>query len=318
MNNFRSTVHVLAIMVFTLAFASLVQAQSRTWVSGVGDDLNPCSRTAPCKTWSGAFSKTSAGGEINALDPGGYGTLTITKSITIDGGTGSGWGSTLAAATNGFILNDSASGTPNTAIATLRNLSINGAGTGIRGIRFTAGKMLHIENCQIFGFKGSGINSHGIEVNLTAAATGSQRVVIKNNIIRENTGDGINIKNSNATGVNVFIEDNIITRGNNGIVCGQNARCFANRNTITHNAADGISSATGNFGVDLDSNFIATNATGLRLVAGTTRIAGNRIVNHTTGINLAGGTPVTYGDNKVDGNTNNVVGGVMPAAIPKI
>ena len=101
-------------------------------------------------------------------------------------------------------------------------------------------------------------------------------------------------------------------------MCGQNARCFANRNTITHNTLIGISSATGNFGVDLDGNFIATNATGINLAASTTRIAGNRIVNHTTGINLAGGTLVTYGDNKVDGNTNQVLGGAIPPAIPKV
>src|ERR687890_270858 len=81
---------------FTLAVATLTQAQAtRTWVSGVGDDINPCSRTAPCKTWAGAISKTASGGEIDALDPGGYGTLTITKSLTVDGGTGQGWASTL-------------------------------------------------------------------------------------------------------------------------------------------------------------------------------------------------------------------------------
>src|SRR5471032_317738 len=61
------------------------QAQAtRTWISGVGDDANPCSRTAPCKTWPGAISKTSAGGEIDVLDPGGFGGVTITKSISIE------------------------------------------------------------------------------------------------------------------------------------------------------------------------------------------------------------------------------------------
>src|SRR5438477_3797204 len=44
---------------------------TRTWVSGVGDDVNPCSRTAPCKTFAGAISKTAGGGEIDVLDPGG-------------------------------------------------------------------------------------------------------------------------------------------------------------------------------------------------------------------------------------------------------
>src|SRR5436309_12145423 len=56
---------------------------SRTWVSGVGDDANPCSRTAPCKTFAGAISKTAAGGEINCLDSGGFGAVTIIKSMTI-------------------------------------------------------------------------------------------------------------------------------------------------------------------------------------------------------------------------------------------
>src|SRR5438105_15149189 len=86
MNKFRFTINALAIAIFTFAFASFTQAQAtRTWVSGVGDDVNPCSRTAPCKTFAGAISKTASPGEIDALDPGGYGAVTITKSITIDG-----------------------------------------------------------------------------------------------------------------------------------------------------------------------------------------------------------------------------------------
>src|SRR2546427_6998773 len=85
MNKFRFTIRILAIAIFTFAFASLAQAQAtRTWVSGVGDDANPCSRTAPCKTFAGAISKTADGGEIDCIDPGGFGTVTITKSITID------------------------------------------------------------------------------------------------------------------------------------------------------------------------------------------------------------------------------------------
>src|SRR5881398_1687321 len=102
-------IHSKIIRFFSLAglvagFSTLAQAQAtRTWVSGVGDDANPCSRTAPCKTFAGAISKTAVGGEIDALDPGGFGTLTITKSITIDG-TGT-FASTLASGTIGFIIN---------------------------------------------------------------------------------------------------------------------------------------------------------------------------------------------------------------------
>src|SRR4051812_32555835 len=66
-----------------LASAPASAQATRTWVSGVGDDANPCSRTAPCKTFGGAISKTAPSGEINVLDPGGFGGVTITKSITI-------------------------------------------------------------------------------------------------------------------------------------------------------------------------------------------------------------------------------------------
>src|SRR5215207_1224289 len=104
----RSVLRMLALVAFIFAVSSAAQAQAtRTWVSGVGDDANPCSRTAPCKTFAGAISKTAAGGEIDALDPGGYGTVTITKNLLIDGGKGSGWASILASATTGVNINDS-------------------------------------------------------------------------------------------------------------------------------------------------------------------------------------------------------------------
>src|SRR5438445_919448 len=107
---------------------------TRTWVSGVGDDANPCSRTAPCKTWAGAISKTANGGEINALDPGGFGAVTITKSITLDGGGGQ-VASTLVAGTNGIVVQAGAGDT-----VIIRNLRINGISSGISGIKFNSGK----------------------------------------------------------------------------------------------------------------------------------------------------------------------------------
>src|SRR5207342_32951 len=99
---------------------------SRTWVSGVGDDANPCSRTAPCKTFAGSISKTAVGGEINCIDSGGFGAVTITKSITIKcEGVIAG---VLVSGTNGIIVNDSGSGTPGTAIVVLSGLDIEGLG----------------------------------------------------------------------------------------------------------------------------------------------------------------------------------------------
>src|SRR5213595_1263966 len=86
MTNFKSTLKIVSFLIFVFAFASMAQAQAtRTWVSGVGDDVNPCSRTAPCKTFAGAISKTAVNGEINCIDSGGFGAVTIIKSIIIDG-----------------------------------------------------------------------------------------------------------------------------------------------------------------------------------------------------------------------------------------
>src|SRR5947209_19596505 len=144
---------ILTLAVTILLGASLASAQaSRTWVSGVGDDVNPCSRTAPCKTFAGAISKTAAGGEIDALDPAGYGAVTITKAITIDGGGGQ-VASVLVSGTNGIVVQAGPSD-----VVILRNLRFNGIGTGINGIRWLSGKALTVENCDIFGFTTNGID----------------------------------------------------------------------------------------------------------------------------------------------------------------
>ena len=179
MNKFRFTIKMLAIATFLFAFASVTQAQAtRTWVSGVGDDANPCSRTAPCKTWAGAISKTADCGEIDALDPGGFGAVTITKSITLDGtGTNA---SILAAGTTGVIVNAAAD-----KVITLRSISINGACTGIRGINWLQGKTLNVEDCVIFRFTNEGIlvnDPDGMTLN------------VRNSVIRDNVGDGLQIQ----------------------------------------------------------------------------------------------------------------------------
>src|SRR3954447_10302959 len=115
-------------------YAVPAQAQAtRTWVSGVGDDANPCSRTAPCKTFAGAISKTASGGEINVLDPGGFGAVTITKPITISSiGFEAG---VLVSGTNGIVIN-----VPNaTDFVILRGLDIEGLGTGLSGVTVLTG-----------------------------------------------------------------------------------------------------------------------------------------------------------------------------------
>src|ERR1700744_1828072 len=114
---------LVALVAPLLASAPASAQASRTWISGVGDDVNPCSRTAPCKTFAGAISKTIAGGEIDCLDPGGFGALTITKSITLDcgGGIGGQVGSVLVQGTNGIVISAGAA-----AVVKIRNLTVNG------------------------------------------------------------------------------------------------------------------------------------------------------------------------------------------------
>ena len=156
----RVSLPILVVAVIAAAAPAYAQA-TRTWVSGVGDDANPCSRTAPCKTFAGAISKTASGGEIDVLDPGGYGAVTITKSITIVGKTQG--AAILASGTTGVIINGAG------IEVTLRNLSINGAGTtpGIIGVRILAASKVFIEQSVIFGFKmGTG---RGVSDERTAA-----------------------------------------------------------------------------------------------------------------------------------------------------
>ena len=150
----RKTVPLLAACFFLLmpAAASAVPGASamRTYVSGVGDDANPCSRTAPCKTFAGAFSKTANNGEIDALDPGGFGQLTITNGISLSGvGTSA---SILATANDGLVINVPAGQT-----VVINDLHINGEGTGATGIAVTGGGSVLIENSDIFGFADDGI-----------------------------------------------------------------------------------------------------------------------------------------------------------------
>lgn len=176
MNHFRTAFFASLLVALV---SSVAQAQaSRTYVSGVGDDVNPCSRTAPCKTFAGAIAKTAVGGEINTLDTGGFGTLVISKSITIDG-TG-GLAGVLSPATNGFTINITAASDTAKSVR-LRGLSINGLGTGINGINVMAANFVTVEDCVIDGFSANGLN----------VDTG--RMFVRNTTIRNNKA-GITVR----------------------------------------------------------------------------------------------------------------------------
>jgi Right handed beta helix region len=236
------------ILVLCMSAGSMIaMAQAtRTWVSGVGDDANPCSRTAPCKTLAGAISKTATGGEINILDPGGFGAVTITKSITIDGG--GIIGSILSSATNGIIVN-----APNS-LVTIRNFSINGAGTtlGINGIRVIAVKKLLVENCILANF-----SANGIDFNSTTAAD-----IMINNTTITNASGGISFvgpsSSTGSAGSTIIDGCHILSIQNNGINIGSGTGTISN--SVISGCSIGVKSNTGAT-AHLSGNIITNNAT---------------------------------------------------------
>jgi hypothetical protein len=219
MKTLSAALKVMTCAVLLMTLTSLAQAQAtRTWVSGVGADDNPCSRTAPCKTFAGAISKTASGGEINVIDAGGYGAVTITKPITIDG-YGS-HASILAGSpnggSNGVIIN-----TPGASDeVTLRNISINGATTGLNGVKIVAAKSVVIENCSIFKFRDPNAgNGRGIS-DQRAASNG--KLLVQNTTINDNLSNAVVTNTSNVNMVlnNVRIHDN----GGTGVYAGVGAK----------------------------------------------------------------------------------------------
>jgi hypothetical protein len=306
MNKFRFT-KVLVIAAFVLAFTSIAQGQAtRTWVSGVGDDVNPCSRTAPCKTFAGAISKTAAGGEIDALDPAGFGALTITKSITVDGGPTYSAG-ILAAGVNGIVVNDSATGTPGTIIVILRNLSINGANTGLIGVNIIAGKSVSVENCAISGFKAG--TARGIsDTRSTSGATA--HLFVKDTYIRNNLGSGIAVVPGAALALlnvsvdNCHIVDNGTSVASGFVAVGANVKAMISRTETSRNQTFGIAGEAG-AKISIDHCMVAFNGVGVDANGATTEIRmSNTSVtrNVGNGLGLSGGAIRSYGNNMLRGN----------------
>ncbi|HEX5213773.1 MAG TPA: right-handed parallel beta-helix repeat-containing protein, partial [Pseudolabrys sp.] len=171
-------------LLLVLPVGSAHAQATRTWVSGVGDDVNPCSRTAPCKTFAGAISKTAVNGEINCLDPGGFGAVTITKSISIICLVEAG---VLVSGTNGIVVSNSGASTINVVLA---GLDIEGLGTGINGVTIIGSgpSSVTIKNCTIHGFTTNGVN---------VAGPTSTRAVILDTYIALNNTNGVAIAANN-------------------------------------------------------------------------------------------------------------------------
>jgi len=286
-------------------FASLAHAQAtRTWVSGVGDDANPCSRTAPCKTFAGAISKTAAGGFINVLDSGGFGAVTIAKSITIDG-EGAHAGVLATGGINGFNINGAG------IKVTLRNLSIEsptvgGPNTpGLIGIKVFQAAEVHIENCWIGRFNTHAIDfqpsggGEGFINDVTAVSNGGSAVSVGNN-----ARVSVNRLNAYTNGEGVFVRGNSIATVRDSTAVGGSVGFGAN----TSPAAV----------LNLENVTTTHNGNGILAAAGATvRVSNSMIVsNVTNGLNNGGGGSVII---SLQGNslTGNPTDGVFSSTVIK-
>ena len=299
------------LLLATMFCASQAHAQAtRTWVSGVGDDANPCSRTAPCKTFAGAISKTAPGGEINCLDPGGFGGVTITKALSIVCQYTEGGVLSAGAGVNGIIVN--AGATDN---VYLRGLDLHGAGSAQNGIRFLAGASLTVEDSVIRAYNASGgrgisfepsgasrlyvINTtisnngtsgtgNGIFINPKNAA-GNARVQIVNSRIVGNPSEGIRVdatSNTNGTATVVNLENSMVAGSNTGIVVAGAAGLSFMRLTLANSAVNGNGIGLHSFGP------------GSRIEIGSSSLTDNSTPTQVTG----GGVIFSYGTNQTSGN----------------
>ncbi len=299
MTNLYPTIKAVFVISFILAVATAAQAQAtRTWVSGVGDDANPCSRTAPCKTFAGAISKTAKDGEISVLDPGGYGAVTITKSIYINGTHGAGYGSIINSLVNGVIINITDVLDVRKAVR-LRALDINGASTGINGISILAANNVWVEDSVIDGNTGNGTTT-GIGIRMATAASCnlfvSDTMVHKNVTgIRINTTSGFavaNIRNSNIEG------------NTTGIDAVTNSFVTVNNCRISNNTTVGVTASVSGANLTVGESVVSNNGTGISAAAGSSvKALSNHVLYNGTGFGGTTAVIQTDGQNRNAGNT---------------
>ncbi|MEA2907443.1 MAG: hypothetical protein QOI12_4830 [Alphaproteobacteria bacterium] len=278
------------------------QAQTaRTFVSANGSDANVCSRSAPCRTFQAAHDKTTAGGEINVLDPGGYGSLLISKSISVvNDGAGSA-GILVPSGMTGITINAGSSG-----IVNLRGLIIEGAGVGQVGIRFNNGKSLTIQDSVVRNVAGNGIEFF---------PTVNSHLAASNTYLSDNFGSGI-LVNPVGSGLTVTSVVSHVEAHNNGFGVGVFGR--SSTGTVKMAVTDSVMSKNVNTGITSDSgpgfsiasvtvkNSVSVhNLTGVyaNSAQASMRIGQSSISDNGNGWKVEnGGTIQSYGDNYIDGN----------------
>ncbi len=295
---------LLLIAILLLSISTIANAQAtRTWVSGVGDDVNPCSRTAPCKTFAGAISKTARNGIINVIDPGGFGTVTITKSITIDGQPF--MAGVLAAGTNGFNVNVTDFVNDPDATVILRNLDIEGIGSGFIGVNVLSAKKVIVENCKIYGFRAG--TARGIHMNTTVA---NIQLLVKGCTITNNGQQGMGLTGAAAGAAVVHVTDSTISmNGSSAIDLIANAKATVTRCELTQNGSAGVFAEAGTTDADVAYTAFEHNVVGASALNGAAVRLYNSVMTHNAvSIN---GNVLSHQNNAVVNNQTNT----LPAGI---
>jgi hypothetical protein len=279
-----------AVAVFAFSAPASAQA-TRTWVSGVGDDVNPCSRTAPCKTFAGAISKTAAGGEINCLDPAGYGGVTTVKAMTFN--CGYTLGSILVAGGPGITVNAGVNDR-----VSIRGIQLQGinqtASPGTIGIRILAAQAVSIEDCVVSNFSQQGIQD--------ARTAGGTKLFIRNSVISNNTSSGISLSATNGSVTHIEHTSSINNLFGIGSASGNSV--MVKRSVLSGNSTGGVETDAG-AQMDVDDSSVTNNGTGV-VANGTIRMSNSDIAFNTTASSGTGAS--TYGNNRINGNTNAGVG----------
>jgi Right handed beta helix region len=306
-----TTVFAIGLALAGVLSAAPVQAQAtRTFVSPTGSDASvSCSLAAPCRTFGAAYALTNAGGEIAVLGTAGYGSLAISKAISIVNGGGFEAGIAVPAGGIGITIN---AGT-NDAVS-LRGLTIDGAGVGQIGITFNGGKSLTVENCVVRHFTQYGINlapiassslllsntlvadNSGTGIIGVPSGPGGYALVFDNVKVVNNNGNGIFVDGTSSTGVVTASINNSLASGNGtnigavGFYVGSNPGKAPTTMTVSHSVA-----------VNNGIGFYAQNSTGAIL-----RITQSTVTGNASGWgSVGGGILASYGDNSMDGNGAN-------------
>ena len=286
---------VVASALFAISAPAHAQA-TRTWVSGVGNDVDPCSRTAPCKTFAAAIANTAVNGIINCIDSGAFGTVTIVKSVTID--CHDVFASILNAkeGVNGIIINIpvNAEKDPLRTVR-LRNLDISGVSIGNAGVSILAAASVIMEDMSITGQVKDGISDKRTE--------GNSMLAIKNAIIANNGGVGI----AAGAQASTITLDNVHSLKNSyGIALAKNNTATITRSVFSNNTTAGVEADSGGQ-MMLDNSVVGHNLTGIAANGGPVALANSNVAFNATGIT---GATTTFGNNRIYGNT---VPGVAPS-----